>query len=158
MKFHQTKQQGGARNSRQQGRVNEQGFTLLETAIALVLMTIVGLGAAALFAYAANNNTGARDRELSMAVAQQQMERLRSATFATLDTTVTNTGGTDKTVQSAGRSYRVVTTTSNSTTLKTVTVQVTPLGAGPAWSRINTVAGGVTLMTQRATDTLGANR
>lgn len=137
----------------------EQGFTLIETTIALVIMMIVGLGAAALFFFSATNNSAARDRQLSMAVAQQQLERLRGASFANLGSTVTNTGGAAKTVTSAGRSYRVVTTIADTTaSLKTVTVQVTPLGAGPAWGTTSSNFGGVTIMTQRSISTLGPNR
>src|SRR4030088_1339136 len=112
----------------------EQGFTLLETCVAMVIMMIAGLGAAALFVYSATNNSSARDRQLSMAVAQQQMERLRDTAFANLSSTVTNTGGADKTVTNAGRQYRVVTTVADANvdgTLKTITVQVTPSGGGP---------------------------
>ena len=84
----------------------DPGFTLLETCIALVIMMVVGLGAASLFFYSVTNNASARDRQLSMAVAQQQMERLRNTSFASLSATVTSTGGADKTVTSAGRQYR----------------------------------------------------
>jgi type II secretory pathway pseudopilin PulG len=137
----------------------ERGFTLLETTIALVIMMIVGLGAAALFFFSATNNSAAKDRQLSMAVAQQQLERLRGASFASLSTTVTNTGGANKTVTSAGRPYRVVTTIADTTaSLKTITVQVTPLGAGPAWGTATSNFGGVTIATQRSAGTLGPNR
>ncbi len=137
---------------------SEQGFTLLETTIAMVIMMVVGLGAASLFFFSATNNQGARDRQLSMAVAQQQLERLRGATYANIGSTVTNTGGSDKTVTSAGRQYRVRTTVDDTTTsLKTITVQVTARG-GPAWGTNTSNFGGVTLMTQRAISTLGPNR
>jgi len=137
---------------------SEQGFTLLETTIAMVIMMIVGLGAASLFLFSATNNQGARDRQLSMAVAQQQLERLRSTTFANIDSTVTSTGGSDKTVTSAGRQYRVRTTVVDTTSsLKTITVQVTARG-GPAWGTNTSNFGGVTIMTQRAISTLGPNR
>src|SRR2546421_10568488 len=59
-------------------RSRERGFTMIETMIALVVMMIVGLGAASLFFFAAQNNMGANDRELAMAVAQKRMEWLRS--------------------------------------------------------------------------------
>ena len=62
-------------------RAGERGFTLIETAIALVIMMIVGLGAASLFFFAAQNNIGANDRDLAMAVAQKRMEWLRSINF-----------------------------------------------------------------------------
>jgi Tfp pilus assembly protein PilV len=137
----------------------EQGFTLLETTIAMVIMMVVGLGAASLFFFSVTNNTGARDRQLMMAVAQQQIETLRSATFANINSTVTNNGGTDKTVTSAGRQYRVRTTVADTTaSLKTITVLVTPRGTGPVWGNTSSNYGGVVLMMQRATSTLGPNR
>ena len=99
-----------------------------------------------------------------MAVAQQQMERLRNTRFADLDTTLTATGGGNKTVTSAGRSYLVVTTITNTiagnSTQKTITVQVTPSGgvSDSGLSAIQRVFGGVTLVTQRSTSVLGPNR
>jgi prepilin-type N-terminal cleavage/methylation domain-containing protein len=136
---------------------SQQGFTLLETVISMVIMLIVGLGAASLFTYSITNNSSGRDRQLSSAVAQQQIESLRKASYATLSTTVANTGGSPKTVTSAGRSYRVTTTIADTTaSLKTVTVSVTPLGAGQAWATQN--FGGVTIVTQRAISSLGPNR
>src|SRR5215218_1436884 len=59
----------------------EQGFTLIETTIALVIMMIVGLGAASLFFFAANYNSSAGDRQLAMGVAQKRMEWLRDIQF-----------------------------------------------------------------------------
>jgi Tfp pilus assembly protein PilV len=136
----------------------QAGFTLLETTIALVVMMVVGLGAASLFFYAVGANTTARDRELSMAVAQQQMERLRNAEFADLDATVTSTGGANKTVTSGNRQYTVVTTVTNTvtgdSTKKTVMVQVRPQGS-TALAGVTRVFGGVTLVTNRSTDGVG---
>ena len=51
----------------------ERGFTLLETASALLVMMIGGLGICAVFTYAIKNNTGSRDRAAAIAVAQQEM-------------------------------------------------------------------------------------
>jgi len=82
-------------------RHGQAGFTLIETAVSMVVMMIVGLGAASLFVFALGTNNSARDRELSMAVAQQQMERLRNTRFNNLSATVTSTGGANKTVTSA---------------------------------------------------------
>ena len=144
-------------------RDGQHGFTLIETSISLLVMMIVALGAASLFVFALGTNTTGRDRELSMAVAQQQMERLRNAKFADLDATLTATGGANKTVTSGGRSYTVVTTivdtiTGNSTQ-KTITIQVTPRGTNTTGlSAVQSVFGGVTLITQRSTTVLGPNR
>lgn len=144
------------------GRIlkGNQGFTLLETSVALVVMMVVGLGAASLFVYAVGANSTARDRELSMAVAQQQMERLRNTPFANLDATVTATGGTSKTVPSGERQYTVATTIANTvagdTSRKTITVQVTPLGSTTLTGAAR-IFGGVTLVTQRSSTAIGTN-
>lgn len=136
----------------------EHGFTLLETCMALVIMMVVGLGAASLFFFSVTNNSSGRDRQLSVAVAQQQMERLRNAPFANLSSTVTNTGGSPKTVTNGGRQYRVTTSIASNAggTLETITVQATPAGGGASWATGN--FGGVTLITQRAISTFGPNR
>lgn len=149
--------------SAKNGRDGQQGFTLIETAVSMVVMMIVGLGAASLFVFALGTNNSARDRELSMAVAQQQMERLRNTTFTNLDATVTSTGGANKTVTSGDRSYSVVTTIADTVagnaTQKTITVQVTPVSANTnGLTAIQRVFGGVTLVTQRSTSLLGPNR
>ena len=64
-------------------RSEERGFTLLETAISLVIMMIITLGVASLFVYATKANMGADDRELAMAIAQKRMEWLRTIPFTT---------------------------------------------------------------------------
>ena len=143
------------RRPRKEGRTGEQGFTLLETAIALVVMTIVGLAAASLFVYAIKFNSGANDRLIALAIAQQRMERLRKTPFTD---TVFSTDSTAETVVNAERSYTVLTTVcSNSTcggssTLKLITVAVTPLGASGQWSSTP-----VTITSLRATPQTGSN-
>ncbi|MFN2455162.1 MAG: prepilin-type N-terminal cleavage/methylation domain-containing protein [Pyrinomonadaceae bacterium] len=120
--------------------MSEQGFTLIETVIALLIMMIAGLGIASLFAFSINYNSGANDRALAQVVAQQQMERLRQSAFS--DASLITPSSTE-TVVSAGRSYTVLTTIcadaaagcGGSATLKKLTVQVTPQGAGAAWVR-----------------------
>jgi len=142
---------------------NEGGFTLLETTIALVILMVVGLGAASLFFYAATNTSTANDRQLAMAVAQQRIEELRAVLFT--DATLNATAGTNTNVTSAGRPYlvRTVITDSNvvngQPTLKTITVRVTPQGAGPALARnVASLFGSVTVTTERSTLLLGPNR
>src|SRR5215203_5326623 len=106
----------------------QKGFTLIETATALLVMMIGGLGICAVFAFAIKNNTGSRDRAAALAVAQQQMEFYRNLTF--LDPALTATVGTPLpvTVESADRTYSVRTTITNTTaSLKTITIRVTPL-------------------------------
>jgi Tfp pilus assembly protein PilV len=142
-------------------KYGEQGFTLIETAIALVVMMVVGLGAASLFFFAVKANSRGRDRELSMAVAQQQMEILRNSKFDNLDATVTTFGGANRTVITGGRQYNLVTTITDTVagddTQKTVKVQVTPRGATGA-AAVTQVFGGVVLVTLRSTSSLGPYR
>ncbi|MDT4896378.1 MAG: hypothetical protein QOH25_1455 [Acidobacteriota bacterium] len=163
-------------------RSSERGFTLIETTIALVIMMIVGLGAASLFFFAASNNLGANDRELAMAVAQKRMEWLRSMplTDTTRTTAYAYPGGGLKataepvveTMNSGGRPYQVTTTitdldtdtentaTSNAIppTVKIITIKVIPLGAGPGYNRATTVFSSVTLTTQRTLNRVGPHR
>ena len=135
----------------------------METAIAFVILMVVGLGAASLFAYAASNTSTANDRQLAMAVGQQRIEELRAVLFT--DASLTATTGTDVNVTSAGRPYlvRTVITDSNvvdgQPTMKKISVRVVPEGVGSAWARtITSVFGSVTLTTERSTLLLGPNR
>ena len=124
----------------------QKGFTLIETATALLVMMIGGLGICAVFAYAIKNNTGSRDRAAALAVAQQQMETYRNLEFldAGMNTTVTPVVTT---VTSADRTYNVRTTIctgwatgnpcpSDTTagSLKTIKVEVTPQLGDSAWA------------------------
>jgi Tfp pilus assembly protein PilV len=154
------------RNSRQQ-----QGFTLLEASIAMVILMIVVLGIASLFTYAIRANGSADDRELSMALAQKRLEWLRTIPFTTQTRHVaysypnggleaTSTSGVAETVTNAGRSYTVRTVIQNLSvvpagnpdagepTVKSIQVSVTPLGAATAFET-------VTITTQRSTQVTG---
>jgi Tfp pilus assembly protein PilV len=172
----------------QEGRLTRQrGFSLVETCIALTVLMVVALGVSSLFLYAISNNTGANDRELSMAVAQQRIEWLRSMPFNTttaataysfpnggLQATAAN--GVVENTTSGGRSYQVRTTITDvktdasaaaaaePSTVKTITVSVQPLGAGPTWNQVNgawnattTLFASVTLTTQRVMIHTGLN-
>ena len=147
-------------------RSDERGFTLAETAIALLIMMIASVGIVSLFTYAIQYNEGAKDRELAMAVAQKRMESLRAIPYN--DTTralaytagglaATGTSGVTETTTSAGRSYTVVTTiinfggaTNAASKMKTITIKVTPNAAKNA-------LGEVTLITQRSILSTGTN-
>jgi prepilin-type N-terminal cleavage/methylation domain-containing protein len=144
---------------------SEAGFTLLETTIAMVLLAIVGLGIASCFFYAANNNSSARDRELSMAVAQQQMEQYRNLPFNNAGLAATATAGTSATVTRAGRTYQVLTTITDSNMqngtarTKTIQIRVVPLSDNSVWARnIATVFGSVTIISVRTSQSLGPYR
>ena len=155
-------------------RSGERGFTLAETAIALLIMMIASVGVLSLFTYAIKYNTGAKDRELAMAVAQKRMEWLRGIPYnastralayrypTTANPTsgglaATAANGVTETTTSAGRSYTVVTTITNrggasdaASVVKTITIRVTPDGADDA-------LGQVSLTTQRSILTTGTN-
>jgi len=124
------------------------GFTIIETCIAMVIMMVAALAAASLFAYSIQNNNGANDRELAMAVAQHRMEQLRNVSFTDASLAATATAGTTTSATSAGRQYTVVTiitdsnTVNGAATIKTITIQVTPAGSA---------MGSVSLRTQRST-------
>lgn len=145
-------------------RSGERGFTLAETAIALLIMMIASVGIVSLFTYAIKYTAGAKDRELAMAVAQKRIEWLRGIPFdastraksyATGGLAATN--GVTETATSTGRTYTVVTkivnvggTTDANSKIKTITIRVTPDGA-------NVALGQVTLVTQRSILLQGTN-
>lgn len=144
---------------------SQAGFTLLETTVAMVLMAIVGLGIAGLFAYAASSTSNAAEREMASAVAQQQMEQLRSVAFTDSSLAATSTSGTTTTVTRLGRDYSVNTVitdsvvVNSSATLKTITIKVTPQDATAKWSRnVTSIFGSVTLVSTRSALVAGPNR
>jgi Tfp pilus assembly protein PilV len=117
----------------------EGGFTLIETSIAMVVMMVAALACSSLFVFSIQNNVGGSERALSMAVAQQQLEQLRSVDYE--DSTLSDLT-TNFTVTTGGRSYNVqreVVTEKNSNNtsreLKKITIAVTPQGTGPNWTR-----------------------
>lgn len=150
---------------------SQAGFTLLEAAIALVILMIIGLGIASLFTYAIQANSSADDRELAMAIAQKRMEWLRTIPFTTQTRhvaysypngglEVTSSTGVSETVTNAGRSYTVLTIIQNVSTVpagnpdageptvKRIQVSVTPLGAATNFET-------VTITTNRSTQVTG---
>ena len=143
------------KNSRLKVNDQDAGFTILETCVAMVIMFIAVLGSISLFVYAIRNNSGANDREMSMAVAQQQLELLRNAPFTDTRLTATGTGGVTSDLTRAGRPYRMVTTITDSNLvdgvarMKTITLQVEPVGSS---------LGSVTVRSIRASAKIGPNR
>lgn len=132
----------------------QQGFTLMETSIAMVVMMVGALGIASLFVYSMQNNVGGSERALAMAVAQQQLEQIRSVSYE--DTTL-NVGTVASTVQTAQRNYSVQRTVAQETNadgtpkqLKRITITVTPLTGSPNW-----VTTPVVLVSLRSTLTTG---
>lgn len=149
-----TKIQQQKATSSQRPLRNDQGFTILETAFALVVMMVAALGAVSIFAYSIENNASAKDRELAMGVAQQHMEQLRNAAFTDALLSATGVDGRTTEVTSADRRYMVITTIGDSefvngqATLKAIRIRVTPVGTTAT----------VSLVTRRATTVIGPNR
>ena len=118
----------------------QRGFTLVETSISMVVMMVAGLAVSSLFVFSTQNNVGGSERALAMAVAQQQMEQLRSQTFESADM---NVGTTTNTISSSERDYTVVKTITNETNpdgsnkeLRRIEIAVTPVGGARAnWTR-----------------------
>ena len=148
-------------------RANQRGFTVLETAVAMLVMMVVGLGATSLFLYAVRFNAGASDRAMALAVAQQQLEELRAVPWDDPLLTATQAAGTAVCTQNApcytaNRPFlatKIVTDSMNVTingvtrpTMKTITIQVTPLRGGMPWTN-----GAVSVTAQRATLLRGPN-
>src|SRR6185295_13718199 len=96
---------------------HQAGFTLVETSIAMVIMMIAALASVSLFAYSIKFNSGAGDRELAMAVAQKELEQLRSVDFQSAALNATATGGVTSTVTNGNRQYTVVRTITDSNTV-----------------------------------------
>lgn len=145
--------------------VSAQGFTLIETVIAMLVMTVVGLGVASAFFYAASNTGNAADREMAIAVGQQRLEQLRSVDFTDATLNATSASGVASTVTRAGRSYSITTTItdanliSGQATLKSLSVRVVPQVSSQSWTTLTTsLFGSVTLVTSRSAQVLGPNR
>jgi type II secretory pathway pseudopilin PulG len=139
---------------------SELGFSLLEAVIAMLLMTIVALGSASLFSYSIYNNSGASDRNTSIAIAREALELLRTAQFNSTGTAATLAGGqtsqngivrgrrtfnlTKKIDDDPNTNGDQINAASN---FKTITITVTP-SAPRSWAV--GVGGTVTLITQRS--------
>ncbi len=144
----------GRRPSAEVGGARAGGFTLMEVVVALSMMLVAGLGVASAFIYSMNNNTGAAERALAIAVAQQRHERLRGLKFEEIVDEET-------TVVSAGRTYNVETIVTvddtdpddGKDTLKTISIEVTPTNEHEKWA-----GDAVVLWTQRAALGMGDNR
>jgi prepilin-type N-terminal cleavage/methylation domain-containing protein len=127
------------KNRKNKKAEGQRGFTLLETTIASLVMLVGALACSSLFVFSINNNVGGGERALAMAVAQQQLEQIRSVSYE--DTTLT-AGATTSTVRTGERNYTVERTVADETNadgsakqLKKITITVTPQTAGPNWMR-----------------------
>ncbi|HJY26921.1 MAG TPA: type II secretion system protein [Pyrinomonadaceae bacterium] len=133
---------------------SQSGFSLIETTIALLVMMVGALACTSLFVFSLQNNVGGSERALAMAVAQQQLEQIRSVNYD--DGTLT-AGTITSTVRNGERNYTVQRTVVDETNpvggakqLKRITITVTPQTAGAAWMRTPVV-----LVSQRSTIATG---
>lgn len=134
---------------------SQRGFTLVETTIASLVMMVGALAISSLFVFSTQNNVGGGERALAMAVAQQQLEQIRSVSFE--DTTL-NVGTVTSTVRNGARNYTVQRVVANEMNangsakqLKKITITVTPITAGANWLRTPVV-----LVTYRSTLAAGS--
>ncbi len=139
-------------------RKQESGFTLIETCIALVMLTIIVCGVLPLGVYALKYNSAAAIRAGALMAAQRKLEQLRAGSFTSCisSSEVVTVGPTDS------QSYTVdVTVIDVTTTLKDIQIVVTPQGRSTSggvyagnegWMR-----GQVVIYTRRTTSTTGTN-
>jgi len=127
------------KNVKAQNAKDQRGFTLIETTIASLVMMVGALAISSLFVFSTQNNVGGGERALAMAVAQQQLEQIRSVTFE--DATL-NVGTITSTVRNGARNYTVQRVVANEMNangsakqLKKITITVTPITAGANWVR-----------------------
>jgi len=92
------------------------GFTLIETSCAMVIILISLLGVAWAFTYAINYNAGNQSRSQALALLQQQVEQLRAAKFTPTVTDTLLTGGVKapvSIVSPTGTRFRVTVSVDN---------------------------------------------
>ena len=145
---------------------NEQGFTLLETCIALVVMMVVGLAATGGFVFAIRYNSAAADRASSMSVAQTSIEKFRAISFT--DAALTAGTTTSTVADASGRNFSITTTVvdktvvSGKTTVKSISIQVVPVAPIIPIDTANyspgfEYYGSVKLYTERSNPLVGTN-
>ena len=126
----------------------EAGFSLIEVAVAMVVILIAMLGVFMTFTYAITYNAGNFTRAQSLAVLRRESEQIRSAKFTPSFTDPILTGGNkpDKTVTLPnGTSYIVTTAVDNDpatggiqdettpSSYKEVTISVRSAYGTPGW-------------------------
>src|SRR5688572_20887975 len=143
-----------AKNKVTADQKNQRGFTLIETTIASLVMLVGALAVSSLFVFSTQNNVGGSERALAMAVAQQQLEQIRSVGYE--DSTLTS-GTQTFTVKNGQRSYsvqRVVADEKNADNslkgLKKITITVTPSSTSANWVKTPVV-----LVSYRSTHAAG---
>jgi prepilin-type N-terminal cleavage/methylation domain-containing protein len=75
----------------------QSGFTLIEVAVAMVIILVALLGVVFTFTYAITYNMGNNSRSQALAVLQQEAERIRAAKFTPTTTDAILLGGSQPT-------------------------------------------------------------
>ncbi len=131
-------------------RKNEAGFSLIEAAIAMVILLIALLGVVSTFAYVIVYNSGNNSRSQALAALQQQVEILRAAKFTPTVTDASLTGGVKYPVaitSASGAQFNVQVTVDNdpltagvqddsavpNPTFKEITVTARLASPSPGW-------------------------
>jgi prepilin-type N-terminal cleavage/methylation domain-containing protein len=127
---------------------DEKGFTLIEVAMALVIILVALLGVVFTFTYVINYKAGNNSRSQALSVLQQEVEQLRAGKFTPTITDANLTGGTKapKAVTSAsGGQFTVNIVVDNNplvagiqdetvpTTLKEIRVTASLAAPSPGW-------------------------
>jgi len=138
----------------------QQGFTLVETSIALVLMMIIFIGIAPLIVYATRYNSAAAIRAGALAVAQTKLEQLRATPFGSCSSTTETVSVGDPT--SGLQTYTVeLTVVNTTTTLKDITLVITPAArsttGGQYGGSYGWMYGQITIYTKRTSISPGPN-
>jgi len=114
----------------------QRGFSLIETAIAMVIIMVAVLGIFGTITYAINYNAGNNSRAQTLAVLQQEVERLRSLKF-TPGQDQLPAGNTTQTIVVNNTTFNVRTIITNNDlvtpTLKDITVTASLSVLSPGW-------------------------
>lgn len=144
---------------RKQKQKASRGFSLLETCIALLVFLVVLTGIAPLCVYAIKYSSAAAIRAGAITVAQRKLEQLRADSFTscTSSSEVVTVGPSP-----ASQAYTIdVTVTDVSSTLKNITIVVTPQGRSTTGSvyegNEGWMRGQIILYTKRTTSAAGSN-
>ena len=124
---------------------SESGFTLIETAVALVIILVAMLGVSFALTYSITYNSGNQARARALAVLQQEVERMRSAKFTP--------SYTDPVLQ-GGSSTRAVTSNNYNFTVTTI-VDNDPVAANVQDESVFTSIKEITITTQLASPSPG---
>jgi prepilin-type N-terminal cleavage/methylation domain-containing protein len=136
----------------QQTLQNKSGFTLIEVAIAMVVILVALLGVVFTFTYSIMYNMGNNSRSQALAVLQQEVEQMRAAKFTPTitDSILSGHASSSRTVTNAtGTSFNISESVDNdpftagvqdtsavsdsSCTYKEITVTVQLSSPSPGW-------------------------